>query len=66
MLFAYALIIIAIVFGFLGYLNMAEVFLWVMLGFELVLEWYALNVIDSEIEEILRLISEIKKDMRKQ
>jgi hypothetical protein len=66
MLFAYALIIIAIVFGFLGYLNVAEVLLWVMLGFELVLEWYAFNVIDSEIEEILMLIAEIKKDIRKQ
>jgi hypothetical protein len=65
MLFAWALIIIAIVFGFLGYLNMAEVFLWVMLGFELVLEWYAFDVIDHEIEEILRLISEIKKDIKR-
>jgi hypothetical protein len=65
MLFAWALIIIAIVFGFLGYLNVAEVFLWSMLGFELVLEWYAFDVIDREIEEILRLIAEIKKDMKR-
>jgi hypothetical protein len=65
MLFAWALIIIALVFGFLGYLSVAEVFLWVMLGFELVLEWYAFDVIDHEIEEILKLIAEIKKDMRR-
>jgi hypothetical protein len=65
MLFAWALIIIALVFGFLWYLNVAEVFLWVMLGFELVLEWYAFDVIDHEIEEILRLISEIKKYMKR-
>jgi hypothetical protein len=37
-----------------------------MLGFELVLEWYAFDVIDREIEEILKLIKEIKKDMKKQ
>ena len=66
MLFAWALIIIAIVFGFLGFLNIAEVFLWVMLGFELVLEWYAFDVIDREVEEIIRLIKDIKEDMRKQ
>jgi hypothetical protein len=65
MLFAWSLIIIALVFGFLGYLNMAEVFLWVMLGFELVLEWYAFDVIDHEIEEILRFIAEIKKDIKR-